>query len=149
MARARAILVVGHENWGKSRTLQALTGGQQRSAMFGSTRVYVKRMSNDDDPLQLEKYFRDLNPAVQTRVLVAFCPKLAPPDTSARNLLAILQPGYDLLFWVQRDSYPDQRVISPAELAAMRACGRVHVFPGRAADVQRGADLRRFILANS
>jgi hypothetical protein len=114
--------------------------------MFGSTRVYIKRMSNDDDHRQLEKYLRSLKPSLQACVLVAFCPKLLPPDESARSLLSILRPNYDLFFWVQRDSYPDRRVISQAEIAEIRALGRVRDFPGRVADKRRAADLRRFIL---
>lgn len=145
MPRPRAFLVVGHKNWGKSSTLHALSGGRQRSTQVTGIDVRVKRMSNDDDDTGLAKYFKQLRPHVETRVLAAFCPHVTPPDLSGIRLLSILQPSYDLYFWVQVHSYGDGRTIAPAEIAALRGWGTVHEYRGQAQAAQRAMDLKTFI----
>lgn len=150
MAKGKVFLVVGHATWGKSWTLRALTHGKlPRSAVYAGQPFVIKRMSNDDDLEGLRTFFRHLVTDNVPRAIAAFCPKLVAPDTSARSLIAILRPRFELFFWVQHQAFGKPHVIGAGELAAMRALGKVHVFRGRAPATKRAADLRLFINANS
>jgi hypothetical protein len=50
----KIVFVVGHERWGKSKTLRSLTNGNihRRRIIISGTEFYVRRMSNDDKRLK-------------------------------------------------------------------------------------------------
>lgn len=144
--KPRMFLVVGHSHWGKSRTLRALTGGRLlRSITIGGANLHIRRMSNDDRPEELEAHFRHLANDGNRDAISALCPKLTGADQTAADLLDILTPTYEILFWVQQRSFRGDRFISSAEVAAMKSRGVVHVYDQHGEALDRARDLRAFI----
>ena len=151
MPNPQLFFVVGHKDWGKSRTLRALTGGehQVRKTTVGNHTFLIWRMSNDDKPAVWTRRLRELNPQTHTRAILTVCPT---PDAQAA--LDSLRSQYALFFWVIRHShgdYPnsDGRTISTVEEQALRSLGVVEVFEDIADAPVRAAALKRFINTHS
>lgn len=144
MARGKAFLVVGHKQWGKSRTLKALTDENHRirSISIGDCSLFIRRMSNDDKPNDFRALVRKLRPAQHGDAILAFCPVF---DEDAGEILADLKEYYDIHSFVLRHSFDGERHISAEEIAALREFGPVQLFENRAEPADRAEALRAFI----
>ncbi len=147
MAKGLVVHVVGHANWGKSRTLRALTDGSshQRYIQLGGVEFFIRRMSNDDAPAKFYDFIRDVQPADKSDLIVAFCPEFQEPQTQ-QCLEGLQEKGYKLFFWVMRHQYGTAKIVTPEEIATLEQYGRVDVFEdGQAEDTARATALRIFI----
>jgi len=146
MKKPQAFLVVGHSNWGKSRTVRALTGDRWgRVSLIGHT-FFVRLMSNDDLPLaRYQSFIRRLRPARDPLVVAPYC-----PEQSRNNpLLRTWAERYSLRFWVLEHSYVGDRRITAEEIAQLRRYGSVDVFPRCGAEAtDRARALTRFIASH-
>lgn len=140
--RNQAFFVVGHANWGKSSTLMALTAGSfhVRHLPIGGRTFFIRRMSNDDRPLN-EWIQRIRKTQWRSHLLLTLCPK-----ASAVPFLRQLSKTHQLYFWIMHVSFTSGAIITPAEVARLRALGRVHIFNPKAQAAVRSNDLRNFIL---
>src|SRR5579859_6089333 len=77
--RGKAFAVVGHKQWGKSKTLAALTNEDthQRRCVIKSQEFFVRRMSNDDVPPSFYARLGNLTPERWPYVILAMCPTFA------------------------------------------------------------------------
>ena len=150
----QAFFVVGHANWGKSRTLRALTGNSFRvRTMPLSNRTFrVGRMSNDDtppsqrgvSPLQAwQQRIIRLQSRGHTHLLLTLCPNL-----EALPFLRLLSKSYRLYFWVIKQSFVSDAAIPPPQIASLRSLGKVEVSAGKHSDTARAAGLGAFISAH-
>lgn len=144
MARGKAFLVVGHKQWGKSRTLKALTDDnhQARGVSIANHRLFIRRMSNDDKPNDFRKLVRTLRPSRHEFVILAFCPVF---DDDADEILSDLKERYDLHSFVLKHSYDGGRHISDDEIAALRGFGKIEVLDRQVEATDRADALRAFI----
>ncbi len=151
MLRGKAFAVVGHRNWGKSKTLQALAGGNQhqRTLVIKSREFFVRHMSNDDVPQGFYSRLKTLEPERWPGVIVALCPTFADKARRAEltRALQALRKRYQLFFFVLRtDCRRRKRQISDTEIDALSRFGKVKVFSDSTADPQtRARALERFI----
>lgn len=144
MARGKAFLVVGHKQWGKSRTLKALTDGNHRvrGVSIADHHLFIRRMSNDDKPSDFRDLVRTLRPSRHEFVILAFCPVF---DQDADDILSDLKEHYDLHSFVLKHSYDGDRHISADEIAALRGFGNIEVFDRQVEATARSEALRAFI----
>ena len=142
-----AVFVVGHKNWGKSRTLSALTDGLQRYVRMGLVEFFIRRMSNDDVPDKFYRLLEKVDPSETPNLILAFCPTFGKPQ-ARRSLEALRRKNYRLFFWVLRQNYHRTKEITRDEIAILRQFGRTEVFEsGQVEDSDRGRALRAFIQA--
>lgn len=154
MAQGKAFAVVGHKNWGKSKTLKALTDGDvyQRKCTIKAKKFLVRRMSNDDRPQSFYDLLNDLRPDQWQYVILALCPTLT--DKRKRALLVpILQSfrkRYRLFFFVLRtDYYKHTRRITDDEIDLLTRFGTVKVFlDPKANPTTRARAFKRFVAKN-
>jgi hypothetical protein len=147
MIKGRVVFVVGHANWGKSRTLRALTDGNvhQRRIQLGEAEFFIRRMSNDDRPDDFYDFVREVQPLRRPDLILAFCPKFQEPQPR-RCLEQLQSKSYRLFFWVLRERYANGRFVTPDEIATLGEYGRVEIFDsGRAREHARARALRSFI----
>src|ERR1043165_566165 len=156
MKSGKATMVVGHEHWGKSTTLRALTGTRSvtrgpETMIIKGHKVRIKRMSNDDpkdkDPQHFWRFICGLDPESDPYVIIAFCPNFESDAKTRRNkldagsILDKLASSYQLSFWVIKESQNPQeklpREISAKEIKALRGYGRVETFSGKATEKER------------
>ena len=99
----QAFFAVGHNNWGKSRTLRALTGGLHRIRNFplDNRPFQIRRSSNDDELQRWTRLLDGLNPTSHTHVILTVCPTPASQPVLAR----LRQRGYGLFFWIIRHNW--------------------------------------------
>ena len=145
MVQGKAFFVVGHERWGKSSTLAALTGGNPHVKWHsvGGRDFFIRRMSNDDIPADWDTFLDALDPAQKPHVILTVCPKVA-----AMPVLQRLRSRYDLHFWVMQQSWDGKRVITAGEEHSLRSLGVADVFVQRVPPAQRAPAFKQFILAH-
>lgn len=144
MERGKAFLVVGHRQWGKSRTLKALTDDSHHARFLSIAKrhLFVRRMSNDDKPSDYRRVVSELRPTRHEFVILGFCPVF---DKDADEILGELKEHYAIHSFVLRNSYDRARHISAQEIARLRAFGPVEVFDHHAESADRADALRAFI----
>ena len=146
MNKSRSILVVGHKSWGKSKTLQALTGGKH-SVIIGGRRFFVRVMSNDDRPEEYIDFIKRLNG--EPFIILAFCPTFQDDGDAPTVLQALHNKGYELSFFVLKDRFKRSKrkanEINSEEIEAMRAAGQLKTLATRMEAKDRADELRQFI----
>lgn len=147
MKLGKVFVVVGHRRWGKSTTLRALADGKHTVVIDGQ-RLSIKRMSNDDPPINgLIKFIREAKKSSKALLIMALCPDFYT-DNSVTTVLNELK-GYELLFWViQHSQNPNERQprrIPDNEIEALRRVGRIEVFEHKGNGEERANALRGFI----
>ena len=127
MPTPQAFLVVGRANWGKSRTIRALTGGKRGWVHLLGGNFFVRRMSNDDPPVtRYEKFIGRLRPARHTLVVAPYCPE----TRGKAPVLAAWARKYKLRFFVLAENFHGGRRIAAGQVAWLRRHGAVEVFAG-------------------
>jgi hypothetical protein len=144
MTEGKAFLVVGHENFGKSRTLDALVkGSRRRRASISGRDLFIRSMSNDDRPKSFHRWVGSISPEDKPYVVIAVCPRHR--DLRLNATLRKLKRSYTIVSFVLRRAYERDGTISAREIAWLRRFGRVTVFKQRAEAPQRAGALRALI----
>ena len=78
MYKGIAFLVVGHENWGKSKTLRAMTNDNfhKRYKEVAGTIFFIRRMSDDDRSDEYKVFVNGLDQKYNKNIILAFCPNM-------------------------------------------------------------------------
>jgi hypothetical protein len=142
---AQAFFVVGRQDFGKSGTLSALTGGLHKTTLIAGRKFLIKRMSNDDKPKGWKEFIKARNPDNTPYVIVATCPK----EDAVPLLLEMRRRGFELFFWIIRhrsDNNGDS--LTPEEEALFRDIGTVAFCERRAERPERAAQFRQFVESN-
>jgi hypothetical protein len=152
--RGKAFAIVGHKQWGKSKTLAALTDGNthQRRCVIKSQEFFVRRMSNDDRPPSFYDRLDDLCPDRWPYVILALCPTFADKKRRSQLNRALhnFRKRYQLFFFVLRtDYYKQRRRISDEELDALSRFGKVKVFSDSKADPKKRARSLKMLISSS
>jgi len=106
MEKGKAFFVVGHSNWGKSKTLRALMKeNRKRCIIIKKVEFFVRSMSNDDVPDSFIKFLKKLHPNRKPYVIATLCPKFDKRSTntkkpSTEEMLRSLRKRYELFFFV-------------------------------------------------
>ena len=148
MAKPKVFFVVGHSNWGKSKTLRALTNGNHRvrRTSISGIEYFIRRMSNDDLPESFIKRMTTFRPAIWPNIIAALCPNFDDPEKQTAEVLKSLQDkGYKLFFWVLQKQYGTGTIIRPAELSRLRAFGKVELFREIAEADARSRKFKAFV----
>lgn len=143
-----AIVLVGHSNWGKSKTLKALTNDivQYRYWDIAGRTFFIRRMSNDDLSEELKEFIEKLSPDKQECVLLTLCPDFDEPLKYAKKNLITLSKKYTIHFFVLQHAYASDRSVSSAEIKKLKEHGEVEVFSTKNAEATtRAKALRRYI----
>jgi hypothetical protein len=158
MEQKRVALVVGHEHWGKSRTLRALTdsNSHQRRITINGVEFYVRHMSNDDDPEGYIRFMNGLDPNVTRNLIAPLCPKfkkLENYNSATKVADGVLQNlhgnGYRLFFWVIEHKWADPAiVVTSQEISELRRHGTVELFTVVKAEASVRATAFRTFVSN-
>jgi hypothetical protein len=122
--RKKCFILVGHSHWGKSKTLEALTGKDlgrhlKIEAIDEQLEAYVRRISNDDDEDALLKFSADLALRIkQDYLILTFCPKISASE-KCQAILSNLKSVYDLYFFVLMENYQQTLHITDEEIALL------------------------------
>ena len=144
---AKAFILVGHSNWGKSKTLKALTGGkiQFRYYRIGEKEFVIKRMSNDEFSDKLKNFCESLNPKESKYVLLALCPDFDDSQKYTEAILACLKSKYELFFFVLRHKYNSNTCIADHEIDKLKGHGVVLVYDEKSEAKERADALKKYI----
>ncbi len=152
--KAIAIILVGHSDWGKSKTLVALTGGCRNSEWWTlNDRCFcLRRKSNEDEPDPYWDFIQKLVPQETPCVLATFCPNFEKHEMRTEQILDELSKKYALFFFVLKHSWFSRadylKTISPEEIERLREYGETEVFDQQGADeFVRAAAFRKYIEA--
>jgi len=92
MSKGKAFVVVGHSNWGKSRTLRQLTGSKRKAwIQIKDFRIFIRRMSNDDIAKDLKEFLEKIDPNFKRIIIITLCPNFDDPDRRTKEILNLLK----------------------------------------------------------
>jgi hypothetical protein len=146
----KIVFVVGHANWGKSKTLAALTedNTHRRWWKIAGEEFFIRRMSNDDFPEGYAEFMESLAPTSKPFVIAAFCPNFGDDrrQETEDTLRELQGKGYVLFFWVIEHQYGTSMTVTADTVTRLRTFGTTEVFTERAEPDRRAENLRRFIV---
>jgi len=148
MPNGRIAFVVGHANWGKSKTLSALTNGNYRlrRTTIAEDEFFIRRMSNDDQPKGYIEFMLSLDPALRPYLIAALCPQFDDPTAATNSILTNLRAkGYQLFFWVIEHQFGTDEVVTAKEIQRLRGFGKVEVFSATAEAGSRAKSFKNFV----
>jgi predicted MPP superfamily phosphohydrolase len=157
MEKGKAFFLVGHRNWGKSRTLRALTNGSRRwYIVVKAVRFFIRRRSNDDVRDDFIRFLNTLDPKQKPYVIVALCPKFDERSTNSKKrntekMLRQLREKYNLFFFVLIHQWHENGNgrISDGEIQMLRRLGHVELYRANNrrddADITRAKKFRKYI----
>jgi predicted ATP-dependent endonuclease of OLD family len=151
MAKGKAFVVVGHNNWGKSQTLRALTDGNWhiKWTTIGGKDFKVKRMSNDDLPADhLVNFLTEIDKKDIPFIIITLCPAFGKKDRKTEKILKLLCAKYRAFFWVMKRKADTSEEIDNADIRKLRQFGKVEVFRDNAEPDVRARRFKRFIKEN-
>ena len=154
--KGMAYLLVGRNDWGKSHTIMALTGGSPSTRFIDITSkkdgkaytFFLRRTSNNDWPQKFEQFIKDLNPAEQPNLIIAFSAHTR--TRNAEELLQILSAKYRLRCFVLRHRWNNpERTITNNEMALLAKYAEqdgVHDYSAQnSADTERAAAFNAYM----
>ncbi|NPD86431.1 hypothetical protein HNS38_16785 [Lentimicrobium sp. L6] len=143
----KAFIYVGHANWGKSFALKQITNGSSRkkTAQINDKWVWVRKMSNDDDPAGLLAFSKTIPSKWYENFILAYCPN-HEHDQGAMDILNTLQESCELYFFIQEIKFSDpSQSIPETEISFLRQIGTVQILPGHNHDTVRAEQFLSFI----
>ncbi len=148
MPKPKIIFIAGHEKWGKSETLRALTHGDyyQRKIAVAGIEFFIRRMSNDDYPEDYVRFVESVDPSCKPYIIATLCPNFERKRAKTKYVLSNLRSkGYKLFFWIIKNQYKTSEVVTPLDIQRLREFGKVEVFSARAEAAVRSENFKRFI----
>ncbi|QTL95167.1 hypothetical protein [Aeromonas jandaei] len=146
MSNKKIIFVVGHENWGKSKTLKALTDNNRyvKNYELGGLSWFIRRMSNDDQPAG---YYKFMDKFTNPNLIAAFCPNFDDERNEITiNLLKKLSnKGYEIYFWVLKIQFTSGVSMSSNYIDKLKDFGEVEVYSKNSESSIRATELRKYI----
>src|SRR5688500_7379453 len=118
MSKGIAFVLVGHKNWGKSRTLKALSddNAHLQRITIKSYNFFIRRMSNDDVfktfPNKFTNFVKELDPDLLPYLIITLCPSFRDKLPKTEFVLQNLAKKYELFFFVLRYKYNHDKEIS-------------------------------------
>jgi hypothetical protein len=146
MSNKKIVFVVGHENWGKSKTLKALTDNSRyvKNHELGGLIWFIRRMSNDDRP---DSYYTFMDKLTTPYLIAAFCPNF--DDERSKITVALLEKlndkGYKLYFWVLKNQFTSGLSMSSDYIEKLKKFGEVEVYSKNSDSSIRATELKKYI----
>ena len=146
----KAFLLVGNENFGKSRTWIELTGaGNSRYVNIENKEFLLKRKLNDDIGKDLLEYVEDVIKDDQREyLLMSFCPNFKEPHTFSVEILQTLKKEFKIYFFVLMKEYGGDKVITSEEIKELEKYGDVFPYAASENAVDRAEELVKYIKKN-
>lgn len=153
MSKGKAFVVAGHSHWGKSFTLSALTeryggGRHKRSVTIRHEMIPVKKMSNDDKPVDELIGFIKKHSDGSRCIIIPLCPKFSEEHRrDTERLIESLREFYEAYFMVLKKAQGDgdSREIQDSEVLALRSYGCVEIISEKLDEYARAERFKDFI----
>jgi hypothetical protein len=142
------VFVVGHGDWGKSKTLKSLTNENWRKkyVKISNHEFFIRRMSNDDKPKGYFDFMKSLSPEKKELLIAALCPNFERENAQTEEILNLLkEKGYHLYFWVIECQFGTNEKIKPDEVSKLRDFGDVYVLSTKESSDMRAKILQTYI----
>jgi hypothetical protein len=145
MSKLKAFIVVGHENWGKSRTLLSFTDERRtRSIIINNLKFIIKRMSNDD----FSKGLLDFVLSQTNNIIIALCPNFNNKERYTNEILKELNARYDCYFWIMKYNWDNTAEISSQEIDILKNYGQIEIVIEHMDSLKRAERFRIFLSNN-
>jgi len=120
MGMGKAFFVVGHEDWGKTRTINKIRKGLKRYNSVLGNNFWIRGMSNDDKAKQYLHFVNKLNRSEKPLLIAALCPNFHNKKRHTAEIINILKSKYELYFWVMLHKYNYDDIVSDVEIKVLK-----------------------------
>jgi hypothetical protein len=152
MEKGKAFFVVGHRNWGKSKTLQSLKNGSKKQNIdIKKTKFFIRIMSNDDRPESFVNFFIKLDPNQKPYLIATLCPKFDGNVPDINGILRQLKENYKLFFFVLVHQWHENGNgrITESEIEKLKKFGEVKLYSANDkrgnANVTKAKEFRKYV----
>lgn len=129
---SKIIFVVGHSNWGKSKTLKCLTNDSRyvKTYTINDINWFIRRMSNDDYSESYCNFMKNLNAEINLNVIAAFCPNFEEKrnEETIEILNSLKNKGYNLYFWVIEHQFVTKKKMDSSFINELKNFGEVEIY---------------------
>jgi hypothetical protein len=129
---SKIIFVVGHSNWGKSKTLKCLTNDSRyvKTYTINDINWFIRRMSNDDYSENYCNFMKNLNAEINPNVIAAFCPNFEEKrnEETIEILNSLKNKGYNLYFWVIEHQFVTKKKMDSSFINELKNFGEVEIY---------------------
>ena len=129
---SKIIFVVGHSNWGKSKTLKCLTNDSRyvKTYTINDINWFIRRMSNDDYSKSYCNFMKNLNAEINPNVIAAFCPNFEEKrnEETIEILNSLKNKGYNLYFWVIEHQFVTKKKMYSSFIDKIKNFGEVEIY---------------------
>jgi hypothetical protein len=146
----KAFLLVGHENFGKSRTLVELTESKNSlRTSIGNKDFALKRKSNDDIGEELLNYVKDILKNKDYEYLLAcFCPNFTDSNKCSMKILETLKKECELYSFVLMKQFGRNKFVSQDEIESLKKYSNVLRYSASEDARERADALAKYIKKN-
>ena len=102
-------------------------------------------MSNDDIAEDLLKFLEKIVPEEKKVIIITLCPNFADTERKTNEIIRILNDKYTPFFFVLKNRYSNDDVVSEEEISTLKTVGFVEVLSGKVVDSERARSLKKFI----
>ena len=146
---SKIVFVVGHSNWGKSKTLKCLTDDSRyvKTYTINDINWFIRRMSNDDYSESYCNFIKNLNTEINPNVIAAFCPNFEEErnEETIKILNSLKIKGYDLYFWVIEHQFSTKNKMDSFFIDKLKDFGKVEIYSKCEEADLRASALKDFI----
>ncbi len=149
----KAFILVGHSNWGKSETLARLTKEDRYKRhiilddIAPHLTAYVRRCSNDDNPVSLTNFATGLGLRIrQDYLIMTLCPNFRD-KVSTEVILKSLSSRYKLYFFILKKKYSGDGEIEGEEIMQLEKYG-TYILEQNLESEKRAKAFQNFIREN-
>ena len=144
--RGKAFVIVGHEDWGKSFTINRIREKNKRYCDLLGRIFWVRGMSNDDKAKQYHDFIKKINPTRKPLIIATLCPNFNKHNRLTTKILDIMHEKYKIYFWVMRYKYKANDTVKEEEISELRSYGIVNIYRGRGEDKVRAQEFKKHIV---
>jgi hypothetical protein len=103
----KVFIVVGHSNWGKSKTIKNLIHPKLHGFFnIKKYKIFSRNMSNDDESEKLLNFIKKLDTTKKSLLVMTLCPNFENENRNTKKILEILQnKKYEIYFFILKNKY--------------------------------------------
>lgn len=146
--KPKVVCLVGHKNWGKSKTLYYLVEESCHRGwiQINNIDIFVRHMSNDDRPDSFIDFINSVDTVNKPFLVIALCPNFSNPEAKTEDILKNLKKkGYGLYFWVLHNQYGTSVVIKTEDINRLQKYGEVEVYKKKNEAPERAKSIKTYI----
>jgi hypothetical protein len=148
--KKKAFVLIGHSNWGKTKTLFELKGKNRKVfyVKISNEWFLIRTRSNDDIYRELLIMIEEIVLREVEYIIFPLCPDFIDKNKVTLEILQAVAVKYETFFYVLEKKYGEEEYISQTEIETLKKFGKVKVLKGQFEAKYRSQEFKNYIEEN-